>query len=161
MNIRQPMILVLLTGAMAGGMFFTSPLLAASTNKNKKAKEELNTDFVEKNITDLTKKIKGEEKKKDKMPVTILLSVGDSFSKFAKHPEIEQETKIYKSWYSDIGKLCTAMGNLKYRFYAAKTNNDIELLKKCMTQYRLLRTKCLKLLENPKRIKTKKKNGRH
>ena len=158
---RQQNIITRLIMGIVVVMFFVSPLLGAGTNKDKNVKVELDTFFVDRTIADLTKKFKDEEKKKTKLSVPVLVSFGVKFARFAKHPDIEKETMVYRSWYSDIGKLCTAMGNLKYRYYAAKSNKDAELIQKCGTQYIAYRTKCLKLLENPREIKKSQLKKRH
>ena len=158
---RQKNIITRLIMGVVVVIFLVSPLLAAGTNKDKNAKVELDTFSVDTTIANLTKKLKDEEKKKSKVAVSILLSIGDSFAKFARHPDIEKETMIYKSWYSDIGKLCTAMGNLKYRYRAAKANKDAELIQKYGTQYIEYRTKCIKLIENPRKIKKSPQPRRH
>jgi len=115
---------------------------------------ELNVGWVDESVRSLTKKMKDEVKKKYKFTVTDLLSFGIRFVRFAKHSKIEKETHIHNYWYSNIGKICTAMGNIKYRYHAAKVNKDADLINKCVAQYRALRVKCLKLLEAPPQIKT-------
>ena len=153
MNREQHNIIKRLVAGVIVVIFLTSPLMALNSSKNKTIKVPLDTFFVNTSIADLSKRLKDEEKKKSKLSVPLLMSFGGKFTRFSKHPDIEKETKIYRSWYSNIGKLCTAMGNLKYRYYAVKANQDTELIQEYGTKYIEYRTKCIKLLENPPKIK--------
>ena len=157
MKIRISLSAIILASLM---LFCVHDVTAAQKKKQKDKKEPLDTRYVEDSINRLKKDIKAELEKKKKITPLTLVMYGNRFIRFSKHPDIEKETRIYKGWYSNLGKICTAMGNLKTNYLDAVYNKDADIIKQCATDYRKLREKCKKLLDNPAEIKSKKKPRR-
>ena len=143
-------------------MIFTVPFLSvAGTSKSDSEKQEFDAYIVNSMMDKLSDDMQKEVKKKSKMSAGTLSIYGARIARASKWTEIEKETKIYRSWYVSIAKLCAAMGNLKNEYYTAKVNKDAELIQKCGTQYIEYRNKCIKLLENPPKIKKSQPKRRH
>jgi hypothetical protein len=125
-----------------------------------KYKEKYDTNFelyssdVDKAIHDFKVKLKAEIKG-EKMPSTLMGSYAYKFKIYSMHPKIEEETGVYKSWYSDIAKCLTLMSRCKAEFYTAKANNDPEEMQKYVMVYKKKLKQCIQLLKNPKKIEKK------
>lgn len=145
---------------MLGGFFGTSLMGVAKSKENSADIQEFDAHTVRLLMDKLSSDMQNEVKKKKKLSACDLLMYGAEVADAAKWPEIEKETKIYRSWYVSIAKLCKAMGGLKDDYYTAKDNQDAQLIQECGRKYLTYRAKCIKLLENPPKIKKKQPKGR-
>ena len=148
-----------ISSVMLMAIFLLSSSLTAKDKSKEKTPPKQIADFtmVDNIITKLTDKMKKEVKKKYKFSSLELMSFGGRITRYAKWKDIEKETEIARSWYVKIGKIVSAMGDVKDNFYMAKANQEFELLPKYAEQYKKLQAQCLKLLDNPVKIKTKKR----
>lgn len=76
---------------------------------------------------------------------------------FSKHPKIEKETMIEKTWYQKSSKALTEIQKIKYIMEAAELNNEKSKFNKANYVYKDLIGKYDYIVKHPEKIKKKKK----
>ena len=89
-----------------------------------------------------------------------MMSTGSVLAQWAKHPYIEEATKIKKSWYAKLSRLLKSMSKLKIQMRIWQREGDDRKYKEAEKGFMTLAKKCAKVLKKPYRIK-KNKRRRH
>jgi hypothetical protein len=96
------------------------------------------------------------EKESNPVPVTLLTSYANKFTRFSKYPRIETDTKITIVWYKSVSESLSKLAEVKIKIEVATFNKEEKQLEELNKAYKEFVTKIIYILEHPQKISERK-----
>ena len=117
--------------------------------------DEIDKYDVEEVVMKVIDKLK-KEKESEPVPVTLITSYSNKFTRFSKYPRIEPNTRISILWYKNVSESLFKLAEIKIKIEVATFNKEKKQFEELSKAYKESVTKIIHLLENPQKISDRK-----